>query len=67
MRRGLYIVHRATDRLRDDDKETRGYGYRPSTHMPEWAARIRLVITGVRMERDANGPWVWVATFEGTL
>lgn len=34
-----------------DLKEKRGYGWRPSIHMPRWAARITLEITDIRAQR----------------
>lgn len=40
-------VHYAAD---DWDSELKGQ-YRPSIHMPRWASRITLEVTGVRVER----------------
>ncbi|WP_112198255.1 hypothetical protein [Rahnella sp. NRRL B-41462] len=45
------VRYLATDRLADCDADVRGYNWRPSIHMPRWASRIDLLITGVRVER----------------
>ena len=41
-------LYRASDPSPDDDKWT------PSIHMPRWASRITLEVTGVRVERVAD-------------
>lgn len=44
-------VYQATDPDGCDTGEDRGYGYRPSIHMPRWASRIDLDVLSVRVER----------------
>lgn len=41
----------ATDALGSTDKDVRGYSWRPAIHMPRWASRITLELTGVKIER----------------
>lgn len=45
------LRYAATDRLAKSDADIRGYKWVPSIHMPRWASRILLEITGVRVER----------------
>jgi hypothetical protein len=49
-----FVAYRASDpNLRDPDgwAKTHGLHWRPSIHMPGWASRLTLELTGVRVER----------------
>lgn len=46
-----YCVYRATDQLNAIDEDGNELNWRPSIHMPRWASRISLEITGIRVER----------------
>lgn len=47
------IIYRADGELRDQFEQLEGDGppWRPSIHMPRWASRLSLEVTGVRVER----------------
>ena len=40
--------------------------WRSSTQMPRWAARLFLEVLEVRVERDEEGVWTWVARVKRT-
>lgn len=50
-RKSCYCVYRATDTLHAIDEDGDELGWEPSIHMPRWASRIDLEVTGVRVER----------------
>jgi hypothetical protein len=53
------ILYRATTNEPDPNESGRLI-WRPSSHMPRWAARIVLEITAVASERQQDtGPWMW--------
>lgn len=45
------IIYAASDPQADYHKDDRGFSWRPSIHMPRWASRLTLEITGVKVER----------------
>lgn len=46
-----FCAYRATDTLDAVDSDGNDLGWRPSIHMPRWASRILLEVTGVSVER----------------
>jgi hypothetical protein len=46
-----FCAYRSTDTLDAINADGEELGWRPSIHIPRWASRINLEITGVRVER----------------
>lgn len=46
-----FCAYRASDTLDAINADGEELGWRPSIHMPRWASRILLEVTGVRVER----------------
>lgn len=48
-----YCIYKATDKAVEyvDLDGDHHFGWKPSIHMPKWASRITLKVTGVRVER----------------
>lgn len=44
------LRYAATGPLGGDDKDVRGYPWRPSIHMPRWASRLTLIVEAVKVE-----------------
>lgn len=44
-------VYAATDPRADDHPDDRGFAWRPSIHMPRWAAHLFLDVVAIRAER----------------
>ena len=55
-----HAVYAATDPAAYEHPQDRGFPWRSSTHMPQWASRITLEVTNVCVEPDEDDPWVWV-------
>ena len=51
---GYAYVYRASENGRTWERETEGWKWKPSIHMPKEAARIFLKVTDVRVERLQN-------------
>jgi hypothetical protein len=51
------VRYAATDPLADDDKDVRGYPWRPSIHMPRWASRLTLIVEAVKVEPLQDIGW----------
>jgi hypothetical protein len=71
------IYYKADDPLRGADRDVRGYGYKPSIHMPRWASRLLLEVESVRVERvqdiseqdaiaEGCEPWIPCGSITGT-
>jgi hypothetical protein len=48
----MHVIHYRADR--PDHVGQKGFGYKPSIHMPRWVCRILLEVTAVHIERLQN-------------
>ncbi len=68
-----WVLRWRADYFEDDTREDRGFKWRPAIHMPQWASRLTLKITGIDVQRvkdisddDARDEGVWFPKKETT-